>query len=178
MSPEDRSKFLEVVVGFAELKGKQLSAPALELYWRALQGWPIEDFMTAAEHLIRTCEFMPLPKDFEDLRKAGRMTAGEAFARAVANCGSCHSAMGYTSGGTCGDPFIDRVVRAIGGYRTIAMCDSDKLHFLEKRFAEHFETMQEADDVRDDVPQIAYKPRELLSGPRRLSDCSGPDEWT
>jgi hypothetical protein len=184
VTPEDRKRFLEVVVGFAELKGKQLSAPALELYWRSLQHWPLGDFLQAAEHLIRTCEFMPLPKDFEDLRRAGRPTAGEAWTRAVASCGSCREisrAMGahYGNGGTCGDPFIDRVVRAIGGYKTIAMCDSEKLHFLERRFAEHFETMQSVADVREEVPQIAHQARAFISGPRRISDIGGDfDDWS
>jgi hypothetical protein len=173
MTPADRKAFVEVVVGFAELKGKQLSAAALELYWRSLQHWPLDEFRKAAEHLLRSCEFMPTPKDFEDLRKAGRPTCGEAWAKAVAACGSCHSPRGYISGGTCGDEFIDRAVRSIGGYRAIAMCDSDKLHFLEKRFAEHFETLQDAQDTRDAVPQLtdAMNPFRIgppADGPRRL----------
>jgi hypothetical protein len=177
MTPTDRKKFLEVVVGFAELKGKQLSAPALELYWRSLQHWALADFLAAAEQLIRTCEFMPLPKDFEDLRKAGRLTSGEAWAKAVAACGTSHSAIGYTNGGSCGDRFVDRVVRAIGGYKAIAMCDSEKLHFLERRFADHFESMRDADDVREDVPQIAFARGVALNGPRSARDLlRGPDE--
>lgn len=178
MKPENRKKFLEVIVGFAELKGKQLSAPALELYWRSLQHWSLEDFLCAAEHLIRTCEYMPLPKDFEDLRKAGRPTSGEAWTKAVAACGSCHSPLGYTNGGTCGDPFVDRVVRAIGGYKAIAMCDSEKLHFLERRFAEHFETMQDAEDIREEVPRIAFKRGQALGGPKPLSQLLAiEEEW-
>lgn len=177
MNPGDRKKFLEVIIGFAELKGKALSAPAMELYWRSLQHWDLSDFLAAAEHLIRTCEFMPLPKDFEDLRKAGRPTAGEAWAKAVAACGSCHSAVGYTSGGTCGDPFVDRVVRAIGGFRAIAMCDSEKLHFLERRFSEHFETMQDAQDTREAVPAITFKTRSTLTGPRHVTDLIDSPEW-
>lgn len=176
MTPADRKKFVEVVLGFAELKGKQLSAPALELYWRSLQHWQLSDFMAAAEHLIRTSEFMPMPKDFEDLRKACRPTAGEAWAKAVAACGSCHSAQGYTNGGTCGDSFIDRVVRAIGGYKAIAMCDSEKLHFLERRFAEHFESIQDAEDVREEVPQLAFTGRRALNGPRPARDLLGSPE--
>ena len=155
MTPDDREPFLEVVIGFAELKGKALSAPALGLYWNAMQDWSLADFRTAANHLIRSSEFMPTPKDFEDLRKAGRPTAGEAWTRARMACGSAIQCGQVTAGGTCGDEFIDRVVRAVGGYGAIAMCDTDKLHFLERRFAEHFETMQDACDVRDAVPQIA-----------------------
>lgn len=180
MIESDYDSFCEIVMGFAELKGKSLSPAAIKLYWGAMQKWPIEDFRKAAEHLLQNCEFMPMPKDFEDLRKAGRATAGEAWARAVLNCGSCHSAQGYTSGGTCGDEFVDRVVRAIGGYKTIAMCDEDKLHFLERRFAEHFATMIEAADVRSEVPEIAYSTDSALSGPQHIENLIGRlgrDEW-
>lgn len=168
MTPADRKPFIEVVLGFAELKGKKLSAPALELYWRSLQHWTLEDFRAAAEQLLRTSEFMPVPKHFEDLRKAGRVTAGEAWDRARRACASAIQCGQVTHNGTCGDPFIDRVVRAIGGYGVIAMCDSDKLHFLERRFAEHFDSMQEADDIREAVPHIAYEDRKQLGGPQRI----------
>jgi hypothetical protein len=161
----DRQRFLEVVIGFAELKGKQLSVPALELYWRALQHWPLADFMAAAEQLVRTSEFMPTPKDFEDLRKAGRPTCGEAWVDARATARQWREGYSISSG----DPFIDRVVRVIGGYRAIAMCDVDKMHFLERRFAEHFEEMQDTESTREALPNVM---RDLLgppsNGPRRL----------
>jgi hypothetical protein len=169
MIPADYDRFCEVVIGFAELKGKSLSSPAIELYWRAMQNWSLEDFMSAAEQLLRTSDWMPTPKEFEDLRKAGRPTAGEAFERARQACGSAIQCGQVTHNGTCGDPLIDRAVRAIGGYGVIAMCDRDKLHFLEKRFAEHYESMQDADDTREAVPQIAaaeYAKR--VSGPDHL----------
>ncbi len=79
MTPDDRKAFVEVVMGFAELKGKQISAPAIELYWRALQHWALSDFRAAAEHLLRTCQWMPVPKDFEDLRRNAEPTAAEAW---------------------------------------------------------------------------------------------------
>jgi hypothetical protein len=151
LNVEDRKPFLEIVIGFAELKGKNLSAPALELYWNAMQGWDLADFQAAANHLLRTCEWMPLPHHFEELRKAGRATAGEAWAKAV----------GWARSGAyrdceMGDPITDKAVRALGGCKAIAMCDEDKLHFLERRFAEHFESIQDATDTREAVPQIAY----------------------
>lgn len=169
MIPNDRRKFIEVVIGFAELKGKQLSAPALELYWRSLQHWQLGDFLDAAEQLVRTSEFMPTPKDFEDLRKAARPTSGEAWILACETARDWRELRPHVSSG---DPFVDRVVRAVGGYRAIAMYDSEKLHFLEKRFAEHFEVMQEAGDTREALPDLmlgltgpsANGPRRLLGG--------------
>lgn len=169
MNPGDRRKFVEVLVGFCELKGKQLSAPALELYWRSLQHWSLEDFLAAAELLIRTCEFMPTPKNFEDLRKASRPTSGEAW---ILACETARNWRELRQNVSSGDPFVDRVARAVGGYRAIAMHDSDKLHFLEKRFSENFETMQEAGDTRDALPDLmlgitgppSNGPRRLLGG--------------
>lgn len=169
MTPDDRKPFLEVIMGFAELKGKQLSAPALELYWRSMQCWSLEDFRTAAEQLVRTCEFMPMPKDFEDMRKAGRPTAGEAWA-AVLHYAHFEYSPNFParlngSHGLLSDPLVDRAVNAIGGYRAIAMAPSESKQFLEKRFCEHFETIQESSDVREAVPQIAYSRPRNLQGP-------------
>lgn len=171
MKPTDRKAFLEVVVGFAELKGKQLSAPALELYWRSLQHWTLDDFRAAAEQLLRTCEFMPVPKDFENLRKAGRPTAGEAWIEVLHY--ARHGWSRWQGGGVSlnntmqppSDPLIDRAVRAIGGYEAIAMSPTDKTQFLERRFAEHYEAMQDADEIREELPQIAYGGASRLSGP-------------
>lgn len=149
MKPEDREKFAQIVLGFACLKGRNLTAPAIELFWNSMQHWSIEAFQQAANHLVRSCEFMPMPKDFEDLRKAGLPTAGEAWSKALNIARTIWNAQ------SCGDPMIDRAVRAIGGYNAIAMSDVDKTQFLERRFCEHFETAQDAQNIREELPQIA-----------------------
>lgn len=176
MTPQDRKAFIEVVIGFAELKGKQLSAPALELYWRSLQHWPLEEFKVAAEHLLRTCEFMPLPKDFEMLRKAGRPTAGESWAAVLEFVRSSYSPNFPTRlpvRGPLADPLVQRAVNAVGGFRAVAMSDVNATQFLEKRFCEHFETVQDCDDVRVALPQIAYTDRRALNGPQSAGSVLG-----
>lgn len=169
MKTEDRQAFVEVVLGFAELKGRQLSVPAIELYWRAMNHWPLADFRKAASHLLRTCEFMPTPKDFEDLRKAGRPTTAEAWVRALGSTSSAWTPQGYF-GGTSGDPLIDRAVRAIGGYAVIAQTDEDKLHFLERRFSEAYEDMQDATEIRIALPQLTATKSARLTGPVQIGN--------
>lgn len=152
MQPSDRKAFLEIVIGFAELKGKQLSAPALELYWNAMQAWSLDDFRAAANHLIRTCEFMPTPKDFEELKKAARPTTGEAWlaARKALQWG-LH---GYTvKDGT--DPLIAKAIAVVGGANLIAMTEESKLPFVERAFNEAYDSLQDSNDTRVSVPQIA-----------------------
>jgi len=153
MTENDYKAFCEVVVGFAELRGKQLSAAALKLYWRAMRGWSLDEFRQAAEHLLRTCEFMPTPKNFEDLRKAGRPDAAEAWEQARCFASALWHPLGYRNG-SIGDRAIDLAVGALGGYPAIAMCDTDKLQWLEKRFREAFEDTSEKHSVREALPQI------------------------
>ena len=119
MTPADYDAFCAVVVGFAEIKGKHLSAAAIEIYWRSMQHWPLDDFRAAAEQLLRTCEFMPTPKDFEDLRRAAKPTAGEAWLAALDGSRQIlptpdRAPMRYAN--TSGDPLIDRTVAMLGGF--------------------------------------------------------------
>lgn len=160
MIPQDRAAFLEAVIGLAELKGKQLSAPALELYWRAMQHWCIEDFKQAAQHLVRTCEFMPTPKDFEDLRKAGRPTPGEAWAEVLTYVrrGYFHWQGGGVSRNGQTPPALSSTavaaVEMLGGFEAIAMSEESKLHFLERRFCDHYRELEDAGEVRAALPQL------------------------
>jgi hypothetical protein len=156
----DKAEFVKVVMGFAELKGKQLSLPAVELYWRAMRNWELQDFMAAAERLVSTSQYMPEPYHFHELRKAGLETAPEAWARAVR-----HAASSAYRRGPIGDPLIDKCVEIVGGYAAIALSDVSKLQFIERRFCEHYATIGDAQETRDAVPQIAYQhPPLLLAG--------------
>lgn len=170
MIDADKAEFVKVVMGFAELKGKQLSLPAIELYWRAMRDWPLEYFMVAAERLVKTSQFMPEPYHFDQLRKASRMTAGEAFAKVLA---WARSGMYTVPAQTPEAILIDRVVQAMGGWGRITGHDPEKLHFLENSFVENFETISDATDTREALPQIAgpIHPR-LAAGLKRIGVAS------
>lgn len=150
MNLEDREAFVEVVLGFAELKGRQLSAPALELYWRSLQHWSLQDFRDAAEHLLRTCEFMPTPKNFEDLRKASQPTPSEAWTTALAACVEWRTPR-YLPNGR-----ISRAAAAVGGFERIAMADVERdLPHIQRRFLQAYEELSDVESVREALPQLA-----------------------
>lgn len=166
MTKADRKPFLEIILGFAELKGKALSAPAMELYWASMQAWSLADFQIAANHLLKTCTFMPTPKDFNDLRLAGRDTAAEAWIKARQSL--AWGLHGYTEKPGI-DPLISKALRAIGGANVLAMTDEDELPFLERRFIEHYTDISDAEDVREALPQIAQDDRpRLASAQKRL----------
>ncbi len=161
MTPADKPDFIKQLVGLAAIKpGKDLTPEAYEIWWQAMQTWSLEDFKAAAAQLARSVEFMPSPYHFEQLRKAGRPTAGEAWIAALE-----YARKGWTvwDGGKASvsgsmpepdDALIDRAVRAVGGYEAIAMSNTDATHFLERRFCEHYESIQDVQEVREALPQL------------------------
>ncbi len=158
MRPTDREKFLRIVLGFAELKGKALSAPAIELFWNSMRHWQLDEFEAAAEQLLRTCAFMPTPKDFEDLRRAARPTAVEAWS-------DVRRYLEYTPHGyrvrPNTPPLMAKCIAGAGGANAIAMCEAEKLHFLERRFCQHFDELSEVAETRTALPWIEGSPLAL-----------------
>lgn len=176
MKPQDFDDFSKIVAGFAELKGKTLSSAAIKLFWNSMQHWCIEDFRSAAVVLLRTTQFIPTPKDFEDLRKAGEPTIAECWQRArhaslnAVQCGR------YTNNISCGDQLIDHAVAGIGGYAVIAQADNIQLDFLGQRFAERYLELLAVRDPREAIPQVAYDtPRaRALSAPTSIKSLLAP----
>lgn len=166
MTESDKPQFLAILNGLAAVKpGAKLTREAYAMWWLAMRGWELEDFRDAAAHLVRTCEFMPNPFHFEQLRNAARTTAPEAWliAKGHANC----------AGAVSGDDLIDRTVRAIGGYELLYLTPLEKLGFLERRFCEHYETLQAAQSVRESLPSIA--PARALAGEVPKITLTWPD---
>jgi len=153
MQATDKPDFLKVINGIAAMRKSPITTEALDLWWACMTDWKIADFKAAAIQVLKTSTFMPTPKDFEDLRKAGRETAGEAFA----GIGRwlVYSPNGYTVAANTPRP-IAAAIRAMGGADAYAMCEVDKLPFLERRFCDHYDQIMSHEDTREAVPQIAY----------------------
>lgn len=164
MQPTDADAFRNIIRGMCKLYAQEPDSALLDAYWLALGNWSLAEFSEAAAHLMAHNKFMPRPADFNELRKAGRPTVGEAWAKAIRSCRSAWTPNGYR-GGTSGDELVDRAVRSIGGYAAIAQCEQDKLHFLERRFSEHYEAQQDAEEVREALP--------LLCAPESLKALLG-----
>lgn len=163
MQQADKPRMVEFLKGLAAIKpGVKLTTESYEIYWLALKHWPFDEFKRAAVHLATQSEWMPNPFHFEQLRKAGRPTSGEAWIKVLAHV----RANAYRHGGVVVDELTDRAVAAIGGYHAIGMSESDKTHFLAAKFGEAYEAIQDAEDVREALPQIA--------GPSTLGKLARP----
>jgi hypothetical protein len=160
----DYDAFCQVVVGFAELKGKQLSAPAIELYWHAMKHWPLDAFRAAAEQLLRTSQFMPTPKDFQDLLRAGEHTAGEAW-DAV-----------YLGRGVVTER-ARRAAEIASNGRRLAMLDIEReVPHVQRRFIEIYNELTDVEQAREVLPALESVPtaRVRNDGLKRLGGPKKP----
>lgn len=170
MQQADFQRFHAIMTGMAKVYEREIDNPLLDAYWLALGDWSLGEFERGAATLMRTSKFMPRPADFNDLRKADRPTAGEAWARVLEHC-----KRGRYRDGSGIDPEIDQAVRALGGYRAIAMTEVDQLRFVERRFAEHYGDIEGAQDARaalglEPGPEDKWflPPRDMPKGPAKL----------
>lgn len=163
MTPNDRAGFAATLTGMANLYGATLSREGLEAWWQTMQPWELADFRAAAAHLQGISQFMPRPADFNALRKVATPDAGQAWAAVLKHIRSGR----YRDGTLTGNAVINSAVAALGGFKAIAFHDEDKLHFLERRFAEHFAAAQDRSAVLGALPHLAPP-----AGLPRLPDLS------
>ncbi len=159
MLPADREEFLRALNGLAAIKpNAKLTTEALDMWWLALKDWTIGEFKAAAAHLANSVEFMPNPYHFQQLRKtAAEQSCAEAWTKVRAVVRAMNP-----DEPTSISPRIDRVIRAMGGYRGLAMTDTDEMYWREKRFAELWEELGDVEEARTALPSVAAK----LTGPQ------------
>jgi hypothetical protein len=167
MIEDEKTEFIKTLVGLAAIKpgGNQLTKEAYEIWWAAMKDWALTDFKAAASHLASAVEFMPSPYHFRQLKRAAEKTSGEAWTIALKSC-TCWRG-GETPGGR-----IDRAVKAIGGYRAIAMADTETaLPHIERRFKEAYEELSDVEETREALPQITLRELQNKVQGKRLGDA-------
>ena len=159
MRTDDHQEFVRVLTGIATIKRVDLTAEAFELWWNAMKEWEIGDFKDASGYLLKNCQFMPAPYDFEELLKKQRPSAHEAWAEAL------RFASGGWRTGMHEDNRINSVAGTLGGWSVIALCNYEKLGFLERRFIDTYDDFIHGDDVRVALPNLTERSTERVGGP-------------
>ena len=139
MNANDKTEFVRILAGLSAIKpGKELTREALEVFWAAMADWSIEDFKAAANHLAKSCEFMPNPYHFEQLRKKNEPTKHEAWEVAFNR---------IKRGGNQPDDKISKAIKQVGGYYQLGMTPLDQMPFVAKRFQDAYESIGEVADI-------------------------------
>ena len=166
MDSSDREEFLQVLNGLAAIKRVDITKEAYELWWQCMKDWPIGDFKEAAGFLLKNCQFMPTPYDFEQLRKKSEISAHEAWAKVL------NHAKGAWRHGVLGDALTDRIIAMLGGYSVIALTNKDKLGFLERRFLDAYNDLSDSGGVREALPDLTERTRLQNSTPVRVGEVT------
>ena len=72
MQDSDRKDFLQVFMPLVEVWDREMSSALIELYFRALEPWPLEQVKAAIVRSLRECRFFPKPAEIvEQIQAAG-----------------------------------------------------------------------------------------------------------
>jgi hypothetical protein len=136
----------------------ELDNLVLDVYWITLREWPMKDFEAAVGHLMANAKYMPRPAEFTALRKASQPTPAEAWALVMERCKDWRKPIAAPD-------LIDQCVAGIGGYRSIAMADIERdLQHVQRRFAEAYQALDQAQSVRLALPGVAPAPSTARDG--------------
>lgn len=167
MTETDKPEFVAALAELALLRpaGLKLTSAHYAAWWNLMrQEWTLQEFKRACAKLAQSVDDYSIgPQHFAQLRKAAATDAvAEAWERVLRTIRSMHP-----SDAPSIDARTDRVVRAMGGYRQLAMTDSSQLHtWSVKRFAELWEELGEVAEARAVLPALA--PSRRIRGPQRL----------
>ncbi len=160
----DRPEFVRVLNGLAAIKRVDLTKDAYELWWQSMKDWSIDSFKDAAGYLLKNCQFMATPYDFEQLRKKGKPSPHEAWAMAMQHV------EGAWRQGPLGDALTDQVVAMLGGYSVIALTHKEKLGFLERRFLDAYNDLLDTSGVREALPNLTERARIQNGSPIQIGE--------
>jgi len=177
MSEVDKRAFAAALAELAMLKRTELTSTAYAAWWSAMRSeWCIDDFRSACRQLAKECQFFPSPFEFEQLRKAAGQTGADAWTAVLANLRRGAYRNGNTVGGR-----TDRVIAVMGGYAALGFASSGELHFRERRIAELWAELDEAETARaalsglaeaETRPSLARESRPVVVG-ELLKEASG-----
>lgn len=166
MTDADKPGFVSALAELSLLRpaGLKLTEAHYAAWWNVMRAdWTLPEFRAACATLAQSVDDFTIgPQHFAQLRKkAADTTPAEAWERV------CQLVrMGSEAERNALPERIQRVVRAMGGWRHLEMGETATRHFREKRFCELWEELGEADEARQALPSVAA--RAGLTGPQSM----------
>ena len=138
MIPSEKAEFSKLLSGVAELYGKGISVPLLELYWCALDKYDFTDVRHAiGQHTVNpdVGQFMPKPADvvryIEGKSQEKALFAWQKVVNAMKTVGAYQSIR-------FDDHLIHHIIDEMGGWVTLCHSDESKLPFIYQDFSRRY----------------------------------------
>jgi hypothetical protein len=155
---KNKKRFAEMMSSLAVLFDKDVSEVLRGIYWQVLKGYSDEEVELAFHQVVASCKFFPKPAEIIQFIKSRK--AEENQANALESWGMVMS--GLECGVIPEDRRIRESIRRIGGWDWLSGQSYDELHWLEKRFLEHFDQIAESETYDNQI--AAGEERKLLEG--------------
>ncbi|MEI8055429.1 MAG: DUF6475 domain-containing protein [bacterium] len=138
MFEQDLKKFAELIVGISEVYGKSFTSAAIEIYWRILEPFRLEDVSAAIDRHVQHPDdgkFLPKPSDIiKAIEGSTQSQALSAWSKATyaMRCISCYESVAFD------DALIHAVIKSMNGWPKLCLVDDKQLPFTEKEFLERY----------------------------------------
>ena len=140
MKESDDIRFAEIIMGVADNFRDTVTGDGIDMRFEALKEFSVEQIYAASLKIMKVRKFTKMPPVAEFF------TAIEGDTKAMA-LEAWGSVMQYLGNGCYGaDPTNDKtqeVVRRLGGWDFLSMQTFEKLHWVEKKFMENFESFND-----------------------------------
>lgn len=126
----DRERFVKTLLGLAEAFGREISSPAIGVYYAALRDLADDEWTRAVERCATTSQRMPAPAELRAL--AGEHTAAERAIAAWMEATAAARSVGSYRSVAFEDAAINAAIRSMGGWERFCAADADELERFER----------------------------------------------
>lgn len=135
---KNRKMFTNYMALFAEIFDKEVSIALQKVYWQALEAYSDPECEEAFKKIVATSKFFPKPAEI--INAIDSLSSPET-APLIA-WGTVMASL--ESGVEPSDPSTKEAIRRVGGWAWLQSQSYDELHWIEKRFIEHYESSGES----------------------------------
>lgn len=165
---KNKRKFQEYMAGCSEIFGKELTDTLNGTYWELLKPYSDQQCERAFKKIMTSSKFFPKPVELIDAMKENLelLNAPSAWGEVMGSLGS---------GCEPEDPLIRKTIQALGGWSWMSTLTYDELHWMEKRFYEHYSSLSETyedqmllEDSEERPGRLTENDRILLEDKKRM----------
>ena len=140
---QDKKAFAEMISTLAVLYDKDVSPVLRKIYWEVLSTYSDEEVKFMFNQAVANCKFFPKPSELiqfiktikQEQKQLEEITSLEAWGMVMS---------GLEYGRVPEDEKIQQAIRRLGGWDYLKGKTYDDLHWLEKRFVEHYNQIEES----------------------------------
>jgi hypothetical protein len=162
----NRSEFIKIITGLADMFNKQISEFMLDIYYEALKDYSVDQVQRAVLSCLKNYKYSTLPKPSDILEylegtKDDRALVAWIQAKEAVQKG------GYYASVVFKDSIIAHCIKELGGWQDFCCAKIEDLPFIEKRFMDLYRLFEKR-EIKENIKLVGYT--ELLNGNKGFLD--------